>query len=325
MDRESRDRLRSVIESATHVEPRRGSLPAVESRVARRRPLSAIGMAATVLAVTAVSFAAGEAALRNWGAETSADGSSGPAQRRGAEPPPERRGERRVIASGTRDGRGWELRGFRAEDGQGVRPLCLEWVHPPVDTGGTACTTSLLEGLPPGEFVISQTVDNPFFGEVSPEVERVEIHSEDGIVTQARIVDAPGALDVPYHFFVGFGRGSGHMTLVAKDAEGNVLEREVHAALPLLVVSKDGEGSGLVAGYSTDEARCGAECPAPTRWIDCGDDCSSELDGATITLEAEPDEGSVFVGWSGACAGTGPCTITVDSDREVIATFERAP
>jgi hypothetical protein len=325
MDRETRDRLRSTIESATDVEPRGGSLRDVERRVARRRPLSVVGLAATVVMVTAMSFVAGEAALRNWGAETSADGDVAPAQRRQAESPPERRGERRVIASGTRNGRGWELRGFRAEDAQGPRPLCLEWVHPPVDTGGTACTTDLLDGLPPDELVISQTVDNPFFGEVAPEVETLEIHSEDGVVTQARIVDAPGALDVPYHFFVGFSRGSGDMTLVAKDADGNVLERETHAALPLLVVTRDGEGAGRVTGYSTDEARCGAACPAPTRWIDCGDVCVAELDGATITLEAEPEEGSVFVGWSGACEGGGPCTITVDSDSDLVATFEEAP
>lgn len=322
MDEQFRDEFRSVVDAATDVEPRRGSLPAVERRVARRRSLRMTGMAVVVSTAAAATFVAGDLALRSRGSEASAEGDVAPAQQRPGEAQPGRTGERRVIASGTRNGRGWELRGFRAEDGLGPRPLCLEWVQPPVDSGGTACTTDLLEGLPAGEFVISQTVDNPFFGEVAPEVESVEIHSEDGVVTQARIVDAPGALDVPYHFFVGFGRGSGDMTLVAKDAGGNVLEREVHAALPLLVVTKDGDGSGRVTGYSTDEARCGSDCPAPARWIDCGDDCSSELDGASITLEAEPEEGSVFVGWSGACEGTGPCTIRVDSDRVVTATFE---
>lgn len=325
MDNESRDRFRRAVESATEMEPRRGALPAVQRRIARRRPMWTAGMAVVLVTVAAGSFVAGDLALRSWGKDTSGDGAHAPAAQQGPpESQPGRSGERRVIASGSRDGRGWELRGFRADDGQGVRPLCLEWAHPPVDDGGAACTTDLLDGLPPGEWVISQTVDNPFFGEVAPEVDRLEIHSEDGVVSLARIVDAPGALDVPYHFFVGFNRGSGDMTLVAKDADGNVLEREVHAALPLLIVTKDGDGSGRVTGYSTDEAQCGSECPEATRWIDCGDECRAELDGATITLEAQPDEGSVFVGWSGACEGTEPCTITVGSDRVVTATFESA-
>lgn len=325
MDNEFRDRLKSLVDSGPEPDPSRGSLPALERRIARRRPVWGAGLAAVVMAVGAAGFVAGETALRSSRSATPSEGRIAPAQQGPAQQGQQGRDEARVIASGQRDGRGWELRGFRADATRGPRPLCLEWVQPPVDTGGTACTTDLSAGLPSGELLVTQTADSPFFGEVSRDVARLEIHAEDGTVSVARIVDAPRALDVPYRFFVGFNTGSGDMTLVALDGDGNVLEEEIHAALPLLLVEKDGDGSGRVSGYSTEEAQCGSECPEPTRWIDCGRLCAVELDDATITLEAEPEDGSVFVGWSGACEGTGPCTITVDSDRVVVATFESAP
>jgi PKD repeat protein len=36
--------------------------------------------------------------------------------------------------------------------------------------------------------------------------------------------------------------------------------------------------------------------------------------GSTVTLTAVPDATSRFLGWTGACAGTGPCTVTVAPD-----------
>jgi hypothetical protein len=73
-----------------------------------------------------------------------------------------------------------------------------------------------------------------------------------------------------------------------------------------LAVEKFGGGSGTVAGNG----------------IDCGTTCDVTLDGGTpATLTATPAGGSVFTGWSGACAGTGDCVATVDADTTVGATF----
>lgn len=44
---------------------------------------------------------------------------------------------------------------------------------------------------------------------------------------------------------------------------------------------------------------------------------------ATVTLEATADSNSAFDGWSGACVGTGLCTITMDADKAVVARFLR--
>ena len=43
-----------------------------------------------------------------------------------------------------------------------------------------------------------------------------------------------------------------------------------------------------------------------------------------VSLTATPDANSVFAGWSGACAGMGTCTVTMDAVKAVTATFNRA-
>jgi len=43
--------------------------------------------------------------------------------------------------------------------------------------------------------------------------------------------------------------------------------------------------------------------------------------GTPVLLEATPEPNSVFVGWTGACTGIGPCTVTMDDSRQVTATF----
>jgi hypothetical protein len=45
---------------------------------------------------------------------------------------------------------------------------------------------------------------------------------------------------------------------------------------------------------------------------------------ATVTLTALPNSSSTFVGWTGACSGTAPCTLSMAESRSVRATFSRA-
>jgi PKD domain/Divergent InlB B-repeat domain len=75
-----------------------------------------------------------------------------------------------------------------------------------------------------------------------------------------------------------------------------------------LTVSKAGMGSGAVTST-----------PAG---ISCGDGCEASFAaGTTVTVTATPDAGSLFAGWSGDCAGTGRCQVTLDQARSVTATF----
>jgi lysophospholipase L1-like esterase len=75
-----------------------------------------------------------------------------------------------------------------------------------------------------------------------------------------------------------------------------------------LTVTKGGTGSGTVTSS-----------PAG---INCGGDCSHDYDAGTmVTLSAAPSGGSTFAGWSGACSGTGDCSVTMSANRSVRATF----
>ena len=80
-----------------------------------------------------------------------------------------------------------------------------------------------------------------------------------------------------------------------------------------LTVSRAGEGAGAVTS-SPEGIHCGATCAADFE------------DGTSVTLTATPSSGSTFAGWSGACAGTATtCTLSMDGDRQVTATFSQAP
>ena len=56
--------------------------------------------------------------------------------------------------------------------------------------------------------------------------------------------------------------------------------------------------------------------------VNCTSTCSAFfLPGTVVTLTAAPPAGSSFVGWSGACSGTGTCIVTINSAQSVGATF----
>ena len=76
----------------------------------------------------------------------------------------------------------------------------------------------------------------------------------------------------------------------------------------VLTVTKAGAGTGGVTST-----------PAG---IDCGATCSfSYTNNTVVTLTATPQPGSTFTSWSGACTGSGGCTVTMSAARAVTATF----
>jgi hypothetical protein len=95
------------------------------------------------------------------------------------------------------------------------------------------------------------------------------------------------------------------------------LTRDVHVVANFqptprqLTVTKSGLGTGTITS-------------SPAQ-LSCGTSCSATFpNGTSVTLSAAPDKGSTFAGWGDACSGTSTCTLTMDADKSVSATFSVA-
>jgi hypothetical protein len=81
-----------------------------------------------------------------------------------------------------------------------------------------------------------------------------------------------------------------------------------------LSVSKNGNGHGRLTSTSS---------PGNPAQIDCGNRCTVAYNAGTIvTLVAQPDIGSTFVGWTGCDDATSTtCAVTMRAAKQVRATF----
>lgn len=75
-----------------------------------------------------------------------------------------------------------------------------------------------------------------------------------------------------------------------------------------LSVVRAGTGTGTITSSPTG-INCGVACEA------------SYAFNTLVTLTASPNATSVFAGWSGACSGSGACTVPMTQARTVTATF----
>lgn len=79
----------------------------------------------------------------------------------------------------------------------------------------------------------------------------------------------------------------------------------------VLTVQKSGSGQGEVTSNLSG--------------VNCGPMCVGVFDRRTqVNLTATPALGSVFIGWSGACTGTGVCKVNLAASSAVTARFDSA-
>ena len=137
-----------------------------------------------------------------------------------------------------------------------------------------------------------------------------------------RFNEGPGTWDVigtdgtgPGQFIAphGLALDAGASTLVVADTGNDRLQRITlsgtpRAALTRLDVATAGTGTGSVLSVPA-----GIWCPT-----DCRQGFSP---GAAVRLTGRAASGSTFAGWSGACAGTGPCDVSLGAERSVAAAF----
>jgi hypothetical protein len=123
------------------------------------------------------------------------------------------------------------------------------------------------------------------------------------------------AIPDPGQRFFGWGGDcSGTGTCVLDNKTAHIVTASFNGQPPpapqvKLTVIKAGSGRGYVGGSGG---------------IDCGPTCSAlEGPGAKVQLTALADAGSTFSGWSGACTGAGPCSLTMSGSLTITARFER--
>ncbi|MDB4957835.1 MAG: Flagellar hook-length control protein FliK [Myxococcales bacterium] len=81
-----------------------------------------------------------------------------------------------------------------------------------------------------------------------------------------------------------------------------------------LTIVQNGTGTGSLATSLS---------PAGAVGMSCGTGCTAYPYQTMVTLTPTAATGSVFSGWSGDCAGTTTCSVTMDHARNVVATFAR--
>jgi hypothetical protein len=134
--------------------------------------------------------------------------------------------------------------------------------------------------------------------------------SFDGKLIRANGIDGPYDLNNLYIYHTGYPDQAISLSKAYTTSTYSYQKFEGTGGPYTLTVIKSGTGGGTVTSS-----------PAG---INCGTDCTEAYNQDTVvTLTAAPSAGSTFAGWSGACSGTGTCSVAMDSNKTVTATFNQ--
>jgi phospholipase C len=106
--------------------------------------------------------------------------------------------------------------------------------------------------------------------------------------------------------------GLAGLMMLLSGCGGGAISSSSPPASVQLSVQAAGVGAGMISSNPTG--------------INCGQACSASFaSGAQVVLTASPMGNSFFAGWSGACSGTGVCSLTLMKNTSVMATFSASP
>jgi hypothetical protein len=170
------------------------------------------------------------------------------------------------------------------------------------------------------------TVTASFAEAAKPELSVVLSGAGQGAVTSNPVgISCPGDCSEPYV-------SGTSVTLVASPAAGSVFTGWAGGvcsgvgpcAIPLaasvtVTAVFDVESQKLTVGLNGNGSGTVTSSPSG---INCPGDCSESFAAGTqVTLTAAAAPGSSFAGWSGACSGTGTCTLSTSGTQAVSARF----
>lgn len=247
------------------------------------------------------------------------------------------------------------------QSGTAASPLDAS-LQPLGDNGGPTDTHALVEGSPaidggdPADCLgwnPNPGVDFPFVTDQRGETRPTDGDGDSSVVCDAGAFEAPTVVASTWVLTVSLG-GSGSGSVVSSpvgiSCPGDCDEAYVEGTDVDLMPSED-PGS-VFAGWSGDctgSGSCVVEMTAdrdvtatfvPLRTltvtvvgggavtstpagIDCPADCTEDYPEAeTVSLSADPAPGFELAAWSGDCAGTGACEVTMSQNRAVTATFQ---
>jgi hypothetical protein len=95
-------------------------------------------------------------------------------------------------------------------------------------------------------------------------------------------------------------------------------------ALPFTVTAGPTSSFELTVTKNGSNSSKGTVTSSSSAGINCGKTCKRAFtSGTVVTLTVRVIGNTLFGGWSGACTGSGTCTVTMDADKVVTATFDR--
>lgn len=180
----------------------------------------------------------------------------------------------------------------------------------------------------PGDYVLTVNGDGSGDGTVMGSFGSINCSVSSGTTTgRCNQGYSPGtkvtltAIAASGHSFSGWsGACSGSESTCTVTMSGEPLSVTASFAAPtptsyLLVVVMAGTGTGTVTS-----SPAGLNCSI-SNGATSGSCSASYAPGTNVTLTAAPTNGHSFDGWSGACSGSGTCSVSMTEARSAIATF----